>query len=97
MAQSIMQKYENGQIVKKCYLTGRTYDLDKHHVFLNAFRDKSEEWGCWCLLNHEVHMRLHQTKEGQAVLRTLKQQAQEQFERRYGHEKFMEVFKRNYL
>lgn len=97
MAQSIIQKYENGEIVRKCYLTGRTYDLDKHHIFNGSFRDKSETWGCWCLINHEAHMKLHQTAQGQKVARWLKQQAQEQFERRWGHDKFIEVFKKNYL
>jgi hypothetical protein len=97
MAQSIMQKYENGQIVKKCYLTGRTDNLDKHHVYNNAFRNKSEKWGLWVYLNHDVHMKLHQTPQGQKVARWLKQQGQEAFERKYGHDKFIEEFKRNYL
>lgn len=97
MAQSIMQKYENGQIVKKCYLTGRTYDLDKHHCMNGPFRKKAEAYGLWVYLNHDVHMKLHQTPQGQKVAIWLKQQAQEAFERKYGHDKFMEVFKRNYL
>lgn len=97
MAQSIMQKYENGQIVKKCYLTGRTYDLDKHHCMNGPFRKKAETYGLWVYLNHDVHMKLHQTPQGQKVARWLKQQGQEAFERKYGHDKFMEVFKRNYL
>lgn len=97
MAQSIIQKYENGQPIKQCYLTGRTYDLDKHHVMNGINRKKAEEWGLWVYLNHEVHMKLHQTAQGQKVARWLKQQAQEQFERRYGHDKWMKEFHKNYL
>lgn len=97
MAQSIMQKYENGQIVKKCYLTGRTYDLDKHHCMNGAFRKKAEAYGLWIFLAHDVHMKLHQAPQGQKVAIWLKQQAQEAFERKYGHEKWMTEFKKNYL
>ena len=97
MAQSIMQKIEDGKKVRKCYLTGRTYDLDKHHVFNNAFRDKSEKWGLWVYLNNDVHMKVHQTPQGQKVARWLKQKGQEAFERKYGHDKFIEEFRKNYL
>lgn len=97
MAQSIMQKYENGQIVKKCYLTGRTYDLDKHHCMNGPFRKKAEAFGLWIFLQHDVHMKLHQTPQGKKVAIWLKQQAQEAFERKYGHEKWMKEFKKNYL
>lgn len=97
MAQSIMQKYENGQIVKKCYLTGRTDHLDKHHCMNGPFRKKAEAFGLWIFLQHDVHMKLHQTPQGQKVAIWLKQQAQEAFERKYGHEKWMKEFKRNYL
>lgn len=97
MAQSIMQKYENGQIVKKCYLTGSTDNLDKHHCMNGPFRKKAEAYGLWVFLRHDVHMKLHQTPQGQKVAIWLKQQAQEAFERKYGHEKWMNEFKRNYL
>lgn len=97
MAQSIMQKYENGQIVKKCYLTGRTDSLDKHHCMNGPFRKKAEAFGLWIFLQHDVHMKLHQTPQGQKVAIWLKQQAQEAFERKYGHEKWMKEFKKNYL
>lgn len=97
MAQSIMQKIEDGKEVRKCYLTGRTDNLDKHHVLNGPFRKKAEAFGLWIYLNHDVHMKLHQTPQGQKVAIWLKQQAQEAFERKYGHEKWMKEFKRNYL
>ena len=97
MAQSIVQKIENGQEIRQCYITGRTYELDKHHIFNGALRKKSEDYGLWVYLNHDVHMKAHGTKQGQEVLKWLKQQGQEAFERRYGHEKFMKEFHKNYL
>ena len=97
MAQSIMQKIEGGKEVRKCYLTGRTDNLDKHHCMNGPFRKKAEAYGLWIFLQHDVHMKLHQTKQGQKVARWLKQQAQEAFERKYGHDKFIEVFRKNYL
>ena len=97
MAQSIMQKIEDGKEVRKCYLTGRTDNLDKHHSMNGPFRKKAEAYGLWIFLQHDVHMKLHQTPQGQKVAIWLKQQAQEAFERKYGHEKWMKEFKRNYL
>lgn len=97
MAQSIMQKIEDGKEVRKCYLTGRTDNLDKHHCMNGPFRKKAEAYGLWIFLQHDVHMKLHQTPQGQNVAIWLKQQAQEAFERKYGHEKWMTEFKKNYL
>ena len=97
MAQSIMQKIEDGKEVRKCYLTGRTDSLDKHHCMNGPFRKKAEAYGLWIFLQHDVHMKLHQTPQGQKVAIWLKQQAQEAFERKYGHEKWMTEFKKNYL
>lgn len=97
MAQSIMQKIEDGKEVRKCYLTGQTDNLDKHHCMNGPFRKKAEAYGLWIFLQHDVHMKLHQTPQGQKVAIWLKQQAQEAFERKYGHEKWMKEFKRNYL
>lgn len=98
MAKSIVQKKDEfGDEIRACYLTGRTGELDKHHIFNGAFRDKSEEYGLWVYLDHDVHMQLHHTPKGQKYARRLKEIAQEQFERNYGHEKFIEIFRRNYL
>ena len=97
MAESIVAKTENGKTLRVCYLTGSTQNLDVHHIMNGPFRKKSDKLGLWIFLRHDVHMKLHQTPQGQKVARWLKQQAQEAFERKYGHEKWMKEFGRNYL
>ena len=78
-----------------CYITGRTDHLDKHHIFTGIRRKAADKWGCWCWLNHEVHMAAHDKQ--QELLTQLRQECQERFEELYGHEKFMEVFGKSYL
>lgn len=78
-----------------CYITGYTEELDRHHVYGGPNRKKSEEYGCWVWLRHDIHMDAHQRKP--EILRQLKQECQERFEEIYGHDKFMAVFGKNYL
>ena len=83
------------QSKKECYLTGTTRDLDVHHVYGGARRAKSDKWGCWIWLNHDVHMDLHE--RNQALNYQLKAECQRRFENLYGHDEFMEVFGKSYL
>lgn len=46
-------------------------------------------------LNHDVHMDLHQRNT--ALDRQLKAICQKRFEELHGHEKFMQVFGKNYI
>ena len=80
---------------KYCYITGRRDHLDKHHVYGAANRQKSEIYGCWCWLNHDVHMEAHSRRP--ELLRQLKQECQARFEEEYDHDTFMKVFGKNYL
>ena len=89
MAKSILQSE------KECWVTGSTMNLDKHHIYAGARRNKSERYGCWVWLRHDVHMDLHE--RNQALGYELKALAQKRFEELYGHEKFMEVFGKNYI
>ena len=89
MTDSIMQ---DG---KYCYVTGRTDHLDKHHVYGAANRKQSERYGCWVWLTHDVHMAAHQRQT--EILTQLRQECQEAFEAIHGHDKFMQVFGKNYL
>lgn len=89
MADSIMQTE------KYCYITGTTKRLDKHHVYPGCRRKASDKWGCWVWLSHDVHMAAHERQP--ELLRQLQQECQERFEELYGHEKFMQVFGKNYL
>lgn len=78
-----------------CYITGRTDHLDKHHIFTGIRRKAAEQWGCWCYLTHDVHMAAHQRQP--ELLNQLRQECQERFEAIHGHEKFMQIFGKNYL
>ena len=93
LSQSIMQKD------KSCYLTGTTYNLHKHHIFYgNGKRKLSEEWGCWCWLTGKLH---NQGNKGvhfnHPLDLQLKRDCQYEFEALYGHDKFMEGGRRNYI
>ncbi len=55
----------------------------------------SEKYGCWVWLAHDVHMAAHERQP--ELLRQLQEECQERFEELYGHDKFMEVFGKNYL
>ena len=92
MSVSIMQNE------KVCYITGSTSDLHRHHVFGGPLRQVSEQWGCWVWLRADYHNASNRGVHfDKALDLTIKQDTQEQFERLYGHDKFMEVFGRNYL
>lgn len=80
---------------KYCYITGTTRDLERHHCFTGIRRKAADQWGCWVWLTHDVHMSAHQRQP--EILDQLRRECQEAFESRYGHEKFMEVFGKNYL
>ena len=44
----------------KCYITGRTSNLDKHHVLHGrGIRPLAEEDGLWIWLSHDLHMDIH--------------------------------------
>ena len=39
----------------RCYITGRTDHIERHHVFGGAYRKKSEKYGFVVPLTAEVH------------------------------------------
>lgn len=80
-------------------MCGTDQNLHKHHIFPGvANRRLSEQYGCWCWLcgfHHNLSDRgVHFNREFDLYVKCL---TQERFEIKYGHEKFMEVFGRNYL
>lgn len=83
---------------KKCYITGSTNNLHQHHVYGGCNRKNSDKYGCWIWLRADWHnlssYGVHFNKE---LDLKLKRECQKKFEEKYSHEKFMEVFKRNYL
>lgn len=77
-----------------CYYCGSP-NVDVHHVRLgNCSREKAEAYGLIAYLCREHHMQLHRNE---VMKKALQQHAQSQIEKRMSHEKYMEIFKRNYL
>lgn len=86
---------------KTCYACGREgIDLEEHHIFYGtANRRLSEKYGLKVHLCIPCHRGSRTgVHEGNAELdHKLKIVAQKTFEQKYSHEKFMEVFGKNYL
>ncbi len=92
MKQSIMQTE------RECFITGDKNGLHKHHIFQGCRRQASDKWGCWVWLRWDWHNGASYGVHNDAELSLrLKKECQEKFESLYGHEKFMEVFGKNYL
>lgn len=86
------------QTRKECYVTRKTNNLHKHHIFGGSRRKASDLWGCWVWLTPAMHNMSNDGVHFNKALDTaLKQECQRRFEDLYGHEKFMEVFGKNYL
>lgn len=81
-----------------CQVCGNPYTLHCHHIFYGPNRKNSDEWGCWVYLCERHHT---QAPDGVHFNRKLdvkfKKMAQQAFEEKYGHDKFMEVFGKNWL
>lgn len=77
---------------------GTTQNLQKHHIYFGAYRDKSERWGCWCWLCAEHHTGSHgvHSAYGEKLNYTLKRVCQRAFVEKYSFDTFMKVFGRNY-
>ena len=98
-----MARLNKGSIIQddmsKCFICGTTLDLHTHESFFGtANRNKSIKHGCYVnlcgyhhnLSNDSVHMNDKMNK-------WLKRETQLKFEELYGHDKFMKVFRKNYL
>lgn len=101
MAKSIIQA-QTDKLNRECFLcrikTSANLPhegLHKHHMIHGtANRRLAEKWGLWCYLCHEHHEQLHDHNEDDLFLM---QVAQGRFEKLYNHEKWMEIFGKNYL
>lgn len=84
---------------RKCFVTGRTDCLDRHHVLKGSRRKAADKHGLWVYLNHEVHMKLHDhCKPYETLENDLKSIAQKAFEDNGGtREEFRRLFGCNYL
>lgn len=85
-------------VEKKCYLTGATTGLHKHHIFGGANRKLSEQYGLYVYLIPEYHNMsdkgVHFNRE---FALELKRYGQAKFEQEHSRDEFIRLFKRNYL
>ena len=101
MSMSIIQT----KATKECFLcriekdVANTKNLHRHH-FMHGTANKrlAEHWGLWgylCLEHHTVGPEaVHNNNEKDLFLM---QVAQGRFEKLYGHDKWMDIFGKNYL
>lgn len=85
---------------RECYRCHTTLNLHKHHIYAGGLRGKSDRYGCWVYLCQDCHIGsrgVHSTKNGMIYWNQLKEECQKAFEEKYGHEKFMEEFQRNWI
>ena len=93
MAKSIIQSDWD-----RCYLCGRPA-TETHHVMSGtANRKLSEKYGLKVRLCHNCHTGSdHSAQYDPEKNRMLKIEAQMAFEQLYGHDKWMQTFRRNYI
>ena len=85
------------QSEKGCWVCRRKNNLASHHVFFGtANRKKSEKYGLKVWLCYNCHTGQNGVHFNPSLDKRLKMMAQEEFEKRYGHEKFMEEFGKNW-
>lgn len=84
----------DGDMKDRCFLCGRIRQTEVHHCLFGNKRKQADRYGLTCHLCPECHGELHY--HGKNAM-TLKRLAQKQFEREYGHEKYMQLFGKNYL
>jgi len=87
------------QSEQESYLSGRTDNLEEHHIFYGQGRRKlSERYGLKVWLTHDEH---NEPPDGvhfnQAARRALEHTGQEAFERKYPELNFIRIFGKNYL
>lgn len=92
MTESILQRDHD------CYVCGRQFGLERHHIFAGtANRRISEKYGLWVWLCPKCHTGKKGAQYEHELNQRLKREAQEAFEKEHGHAMWMEVFRKNYL
>ena len=85
---------------KRCYLTGETRGLEKHHIFFGTgLRRISDKHGFWVWLTAEKHRGTGGVhgRDGHETDLRLKRVCQRRFEETHSREEFMAIIGRNYL
>lgn len=79
---------------RECFICHTTQNLDVHHcIHGTANRRLADKWGLTIYLCRIHHNQVH---EDNALDTQIKKMAQLGFELKYGHQKWMEVFGKNY-
>lgn len=92
MARSILQNE------KRCWFCSSMVGLECHHIMSGtANRKLSEKYGLKVWLCNKHHTGDEGAQYDPAMNRQLKRDAQYAFERKYGHQMWMEIFRKNYL
>ncbi len=92
LSKSIMHDGES------CYLCGRQYGLEWHHILGGiANRKLSERYGLKVRLCHECHTGDGGAQYEKGLNQRLKMEAQKAFEAAYSHDEWMRRFRKNYL
>lgn len=86
------------QTEKKCWFCGKEGYLERHHVLGGtANRKLSEAYGLWIWCCNDCHTGKDGVQYDRNKNFELKAEAQACFEQLYGHEKWMNTFRRNYI
>lgn len=87
------------QSTKESFLSGRTDNLEEHHIFYGAGRrELSEKYGLKVWLTHDEHNEPpYGVHHNQAYRRELERYGQTAFQAQYPELNFIQIFGRNYL
>ena len=89
------------QSEKRCYITGDTSRLNRHHIFGgNPGRKISEKNGFWCWLRNDYHNGANygvHGKDGHNLNLALKRECQKKYEETHSRDEFMAFVGKNYL
>lgn len=87
------------QSEKRCFICGTTSDLECHHcIHGTANRKNADKYGLKVWLCHKHHTGSNESVHHDSEIDLqFKRLAQKTFEAKYGHDKYMSVFGKNYL
>lgn len=81
---------------RKCYITGSTRSLERHHIYAGGLRQVSEREGLWIWLHHDIHALAQQGKDNGWDI-YLRREGQKAYERTHSRDEFIALIGRNYL
>lgn len=95
---SILQERRECYICRALYNVQTVRGLEEHHIFQAPRRGLAEQYGLkvWLCRRHHNEQNAYSAHFDRELQAWLKQRAQTRFEDLYGHEKWMEVFGKEY-